>query len=454
MPLDTRIPLMAAQPRRNSLTDGYVQAQQVQAGQQQMNLQQMQMDAAASAAARDTETRNALRGAVGPDGSLDYDAMERAYIGVGDAEGAFKVRGQKVKEGEIRNKAATAEIELGMRRMELEGRLLSGVRDPQSYEMARQQAAAQGLDVSDWPAEFDAGLVDQAVRATMDPKARYDIAAREAQARATQANADRTYGLGVERNSIARMRAQNSGPLATITGPDGSTIMVGGPNGIGPQGMLDAAAGRGAIKQSEESGKAVGKYFGEQYGKYQEAGKLARAEEANLSRLDSLLDNVETGAFKGTTTQLKKAAMAAGIDLSAAGIADDVAPVEAALALSNEMALQLRNPAGGAGMPGAMSDADRVFLGSMVPGIETTREGRKLQIYTRRKLNERRIVEAKEANAYYSKYGRLDPKFDQQMQEYADANPIFKPVQGEQDYAKLNKGEWYLHPDGDMRQKQ
>lgn len=280
---------MAAQPRRNSLTDGYVQAQQVQAGQQQMNLQQMQMDAAANAAARDTETRNALRGAVGPDGSLDYDAMERAYIGAGDAEGAFKVRGQKVKEGENRNKAATAEIELGMKRMELEGRLLSGVRDPQSYEMARQQAAAQGLDVSDWPAEFDAGLIDQAVRATMDPKARYDIAAREAQARATQANADRTYGLGVERNSIARMRAERppgNGMSVSFDEYGNPVVQVGGAGPAAPGNM-----GLTKPNQNELQRDVIGGM-----------GTLARLDEiANSYKSDYL---TAQGAVKGWTGRM------------------------------------------------------------------------------------------------------------------------------------------------------
>jgi hypothetical protein len=172
---------MAVQPRRNSLTDSYVQAQQIQSGQQQMKMQQMQMDAAESAAARDAEKRNALKTAYGPDG-LDYAKAEQALLGAGDPEGAISVRGLKLKEGESKNKAATAEIELGMKRVELEGRILSGARDPQSYEMARQQAVQQGLDVSDWPAEFDAQLVDQAVRATMDPQVRYEMAAKELEA--------------------------------------------------------------------------------------------------------------------------------------------------------------------------------------------------------------------------------------------------------------------------------
>ena len=43
-----------------------------------------------------------------------------------------------------------------------------------------------------------------------------------------------------------------------------------------------------------------------------------------------------------------------------------------------EFALELRNPSGGAGMPGAMSDADRNFLASIPPSLANTKEGRAL----------------------------------------------------------------------------
>lgn len=443
MPLDTRIPLAAVQPRR-SLTEDFAQALQIKAAQQQMAAQE---DAARVAG----ERRNALKGAIGPNG-IDYEAAERIMLGLGDVEGAIGLRGQKLKESEAQTKAASAEIELRAKQIEDEGRLLSGVRDAQSLEAARQQAAARGYDVSDWPTEYNPQLIDQAVRATMDPKVRYEIAAKEADNKAKQADRDRKFGLDERRTAAAEMRARNSGPLAMVDMQSG-TVTVGGPNGISPQGMRDAMTGRGVLKEAEAEGAAVGKFYGERFGQIMEGEKQARAEDANLARLDSLLSNVETGKFKGTTTELKKAAQAAGIDLAAVGITDDVAPVEAARALSNEMALQLRNPAGGAGMPGAMSDADRTFLQSMTPGIETTAEGRRLMIYTRKKINERRILEAREAAAYRRQHGRLDDGFTERMQSFADKNPLFQTPQDEREYARIKSGEWYLHPDGDVRMK-
>ena len=55
--------------------------------------------------------------------------------------------------------------------------------------------------------------------------------------------------------------------------------------------------------------------------------------------------------------------------------ADGVAEAEAFRALANQFALELRNPASGAGMPGAMSDADRMFLLQSTPGLTNTRAG-------------------------------------------------------------------------------
>ena len=64
--------------------------------------------------------------------------------------------------------------------------------------------------------------------------------------------------------------------------------------------------------------------------------------------------------------------------------------------LARQMALQLRNPAGGAGMPGAMSDQDRNFLESMVPGLNRTREGNQLLLQMWREKEAHKLAESQE----------------------------------------------------------
>lgn len=78
--------------------------------------------------------------------------------------------------------------------------------------------------------------------------------------------------------------------------------------------------------------------------------------------------DVETGAFKGNTNELKKIAKTVGIDLNALGITDDVAPVEAARALSGELTLNAVKAA----KLTPVSNTDLAYMQSLQPGIENT----------------------------------------------------------------------------------
>ncbi len=177
--------------------------------------------------------------------------------------------------------------------------------------------------------------------------------------------------------------------------------------------------------QEKEEDKAVGRAFGEDYVSLQKSGRESPGKIAKYERLNDLLSGIETGAFKATTTDLKSAAKGVGIDLESMGIKDDVAPVQAANALTNAMALELRNPSGGAGMPGAMSDADREYLRSMTPGVEKTKEGRKLMTETAVKLAKRDAEIAQLARNYRSKKGKLDEGFYDALAQYSEQNPLF-----------------------------
>ncbi len=156
--------------------------------------------------------------------------------------------------------------------------------------------------------------------------------------------------------------------------------------------------------ETEES-KAVGKWYGEKYTALQDAASSARRQKSNLQAIDTLLENVYTGKGGEAILAGKKLARLIGADPEGIGSA------EAAQALANEQALQLRNPAGGAGMPGAMSDRDRDFLQSMIPGLGTTKEGRKLIIETRNRIADRDIEVAAMARDYRREKGRLDEGF-------------------------------------------
>lgn len=174
-------------------------------------------------------------------------------------------------------------------------------------------------------------------------------------------------------------------------------------------------------RQENEEDKAVGKAFGEQYVRIQNAGFESSGKIARYDRMEQLLDGVETGRLTPIGTDIAAYMKSFGFDVD-----PSLPNKEAARALSGEMALQARNPSGGAGMPGAMSDADRQFLTrEITPNLGQTTEGRRLLIETNRKLAQRDQEVAALAREYRTKNGRLDEGFYQVLAEFSARNPLF-----------------------------
>ena len=172
--------------------------------------------------------------------------------------------------------------------------------------------------------------------------------------------------------------------------------------------------------QEKEENKAVGKYFGEQYADIQRAGLSSSAKINRINRLNQLLDGVNTGKFSPLGVEVASAAQSLGFNID-----PKLGNKQAAEALANEMALEMRNPSGGAGMPGALSDKDREFLKQMVPGIEKTPEGRKLISDTAISLAKRDSEVAKMARDYRKRNGAIDEGFYEELSAYAEKNPMF-----------------------------
>lgn len=175
------------------------------------------------------------------------------------------------------------------------------------------------------------------------------------------------------------------------------------------------------LKQEGEEAKTVGKFFGDAYANIQQAGFSAQSKVNRYNRLGQLLDGVNTGKFAGAGLEVAKAASSLGFNID-----PNMANKEAAQALSGEIALELRNPSGGAGMPGAMSDADRQFLTNMVPGLATTPDGRKLMLTTAEQLAKRDMDVARMAREYRKRNGTINEGFYDELSRYSEANPLFK----------------------------
>lgn len=174
------------------------------------------------------------------------------------------------------------------------------------------------------------------------------------------------------------------------------------------------------IGEEKAEAKKVGEGMGEMYVSLQQAGSVVPAKLAKLDRMEQLMEGVSTGKLTPAITQVAAIAQSLGFEVDT-----KLGAKQALEALSNEIALTLRNPSGGAGMPGALSNKDREFLTSMTPGLAKTPEGNKLIIQTARNLAKREQEVAKLARAYRKKNGSLDEGFYDELADFSAAHPLF-----------------------------
>ena len=186
------------------------------------------------------------------------------------------------------------------------------------------------------------------------------------------------------------------------------------------------AAGRPKVtvdtRQESEFNKALGKQQGGDYADLMKSDAMASGTINKLSRLENLLaKSGQTGKLTPSIMELKAAGESLGFKV------DPKLPYQqAAQALSNEIALEMRNPSGGAGMPGALSDRDREFLTNMVPNLAKTPEGNKILIDTRKKLAQREKEVAKLARDYRKQTGKFDEGFYDELSQFSASNPLFQ----------------------------
>lgn len=195
-------------------------------------------------------------------------------------------------------------------------------------------------------------------------------------------------------------------------------------------------------RQENATAKKIGEGLGEEYVGLQKSAVSASQQLSKLDRMEQLLQGMETGKLTPAMTQIQALGESLGFQV------DPSLPAKQALeALSNEIALTLRNPAGGAGMPGAMSDKDREFLMSMTPGLARTTEGNRLIITTAKRIAKRSQEVAKMARSYKQKHGgNFDDGFFDELQAFSDKNPLFTGMTTPQPTAPAQKPGWSIKP--------
>ncbi|MES2950291.1 MAG: hypothetical protein V4858_17245 [Pseudomonadota bacterium] len=203
---------------------------------------------------------------------------------------------------------------------------------------------------------------------------------------------------GIQRE-IARMKLQT--PTAFAAGPSAAEAT---------KAATDKEYAVNATKDIGETRKTI-----------MNAGFAAPSTISKYQQLGKLLQDVDGGTLTATGTNIASTMNSLGFKVD-----KNLPNKEAAAALGNEMALELRNPANGAGMPGAMSDADRNYLVSMIPNASQSAAGRKQLLEAKIAVEQRKIQTATFARNYEKKYGRLDNGFFEQMSAWSSQNTLFK----------------------------
>ncbi|MCZ4330780.1 hypothetical protein [Castellaniella denitrificans] len=158
--------------------------------------------------------------------------------------------------------------------------------------------------------------------------------------------------------------------------------------------------------------------------RYDDLSTQAQSAQQMLGLLDlaqvGLDSGVRTGSLGSAEQAVRQMALTMGV-----GNADKIAGGELLTAVQNRMALLMRSPDSGMGLPGAVSDRDLNFLKESNIGLDRSPEGNRLMVDAFRKLEKRKLDIAKLADEYVQKNGRLDAGFNQIARQYADENPMF-----------------------------
>lgn len=205
--------------------------------------------------------------------------------------------------------------------------------------------------------------------------------------------------------------AEARGQQASVTAP-------GAPRGMGPS-AAEAAAATTTAKERAEGGV-----------KFEQAildsGRVARNNVTQLQILAPMLEKMPTGPIYNT--MLNGAALFKQFGLDVGEIGRQVGPAQASEAILNRMALAVRNPAGGEGMPGAMSDPDREFLLRTIPNLSKSPDGNKMLIKIMTALEERKVNEATIVNKMQSANMNSNQIRDA-LSQYAQKNSLSAGLQ-------------------------
>jgi len=173
MPLDASIYSQIQQPQAVNPLSQLAQVSQIQGAQQQNRLAALQMQEYERARQQDEARRLAIQGA-----GADPTKIGPALLGVGDLAGYNANQKSMAETGKLANEAEASRFKTAYAKSQAYLDIVGSARDQASYDQARQQVAALGVDVANVPPTYSPDYVENARRQAQTEQQRIEAAAK------------------------------------------------------------------------------------------------------------------------------------------------------------------------------------------------------------------------------------------------------------------------------------
>jgi len=221
----------------------------------------------------------------------------------------------------------------------------------------------------------------------------------------------------------------------------------GAPQYQNPQSAVSSGAAPAVVPGSAQQAftNAEGANQAKNYDAILQGGNQATQRLATLQQLDQASKTAGYQGIGGSSAlPLRQALASFGIDTKSESDA------EVLQSGGNQLALQLRNPANGGGLPGSVSDADRNFLTSMTASLDHTPAGNQKILATAMAVAQRDVDTATLAAAYVKAHGQLDGGFNAELAHFANTHPLLPNLPAgpktQADFDALPVGMRYVDP--------
>lgn len=240
---------------------------------------------------------------------------------------------------------------------------------------------------------------------------------------------------------VSMPEAEGFSNIGTYQGPQGQGVygvrgdrfeMIPGGEGLTPvrppSTTVSVDTGGPAPNVDAEATKALGRARGDRAGERLAAADQAFQMNMQLATIsEALAGGAETGAGEETLLGLRSLASSFMPGFYSEQDLAQMGQQELIRAVGNQMALRLRNPDSGLGLPGAASNRDIQLLQSLVPGLALTEEGNQQLIGVLRAINDFKIALADEQERIIDENdGSVPRNLESQLRKFSQGYELFE----------------------------